>query len=329
MKNKLRLTLRKLLEAKGFVLVVDFANAVLVALTGPIYIFFSRIGPRRLAITRETLRRLGFFPIRRHFYLPSFSKVDDSFGEMERVLPGIDFKEENQVLLLKQMAFKEEIEELELDKPNPRNFGFDLANPGFRSGDAEFLYSFIRLTKPSLVVEIGIGFSTRIIQLALQKNRDHGRGTEYRHIGIDPYETALPSYQNFELIRKPVERIDDHVFKQLGSGDLLFIDSSHMINSCGDVTHEFLKIIPQLQTGVNIHVHDIFSPYDYPAEWKNLDVNFWNEQYLLEALLSDSPKYQVIASLHLLSRKHYSELSRVCPHLDKSRRPGSFYFRIT
>ena len=101
-----------------------------------------------------------------------------------------------------------------------------------------------------------------------------------------------------------------------------------MIRPQGDVLYEYLNIIPQLQSGVLVHVHDIFTPRDYLDNWIRRDVRFWNEQYLLEALLGNSARYEVVAALNLLKHEHYAELKRVCPYLESDREPGSFYFRI-
>ena len=68
--------------------------------------------------------------------------------------------------------------------------------------------------------------------------------------------------------------------------DILFIDSSHIIRPQGDVLFEYLEILPILNPGVVVHIHDIFSPKDYLDNWIINDHLFWNEQYLLEAFLS-------------------------------------------
>ena len=50
------------------------------------------------------------------------------------------------------------------------------------------------------------------------------------------------------------------------------------------------QVLPILKPGVLIHVHDIFTPKDYLDEWLHEKVFFWNEQYLLEALLTDTTR---------------------------------------
>ena len=101
-----------------------------------------------------------------------------------------------------------------------------------------------------------------------------------------------------------------------------------MIRPQGDVLKEYLEIFPQLKPGVFVHVHDIFTPKDYLKSWVVDDVRFWNEQYLLEALLTNTNRYEVIAALNFLKNNHYELFSQVCPYITKEREPGSFYFRV-
>ncbi len=115
------------------------------------------------------------------------------------------------------------------------------------------------------------------------------------------------------------------MFRSLAAGDILFIDSSHVIRPRGDVVFEYLEILPALDVGVIVHIHDIFLPRDYPAEWIVDEVRFWNEQYLLEAFLTLNSDWKVIGALNFLRHHHYQELKAKCPFLTDDREPGSFY----
>ena len=86
-----------------------------------------------------------------------------------------------------------------------------------------------------------------------------------------------------KLRRQVVEAVEKSVFQQLEADDLLFIDSSHVIRPQGDVLCEFLEILPTLKKGVIVHLHDVFTPRDYPKAWVVDRVRMWNEQYLMEA----------------------------------------------
>ena len=90
---------------------------------------------------------------------------------------------------------------------------------------------------------------------------------------------------------------------------------------------EYLEILPLLKPGVLVHIHDIFTPRDYPGKWLLDEVKFWNEQYLLEAFLSMNSGYRVIGALNFLRNHYFEELVSVCPMLRQKRdgNPGSFW----
>ena len=116
-------------------------------------------------------------------------------------------------------------------------------------------------------------------------------------------------------------------FSELEENDILFIDSSHIIRPQGDVLFEYLELIPILNKGVIVHVHDIFSPKNYLREWLEDEVRFWNEQYLLEAFLSHNNTWKIIGALNYLHHNHYEKLKSVAPFLTPDREPGSFYIQ--
>ena len=91
----------------------------------------------------------------------------------------------------------------------------------------------------------------------------------------------------------------------------------------------FFKILPELNKGVFIHFHDIFTPYQYPLGWLTEEFRFWNEQYLLEAFMSYNNSFEVVGALAYLQRNHHDVLSEKFPVLkgDTKRFPGSFWIR--
>ena len=129
------------------------------------------------------------------------------------------------------------------------------------------------------------------------------------------------------VVRKKVEQTNIDFFSELEENDILFIDSSHIIRPNGDVLYEYLELLPTLNTGVIVHVHDIFSPRNYPKNWIKDEVRLWNEQYLLEAFLSHNSEWKVIGALNFLHHNHYQDLKTIAPYLMPDREPGSFYMR--
>jgi hypothetical protein len=112
-----------------------------------------------------------------------------------------------------------------------------------------------------------------------------------RIISIDPQPRAEIDALCESVIRDPLEKVDLAVFDQLVPGDILFIDSSHRVFTNSDVTVLFLDVLPRLQPGVLVHMHDIFLPHDYPPEWRD---RYYSEQYMLAAtLLAHGPRFRV------------------------------------
>jgi len=314
---------------RAFIEQVDAILSVLVIVPARLLLWYRKIGSARLPITTRRLRKIGVFPVRNHYYEPLFNTQQLSHPlATDRHLPGLDFNVPAQLDLLGKLCFAEELKSLHLDRRNDAIDSFQIKNGSFESGDAEFLYQFIRFIKPHKILEIGSGNSTKIARTALARNKDESGG-QCEHICVEPYEQAwLEELKGIRVIRSPIEDCPFDWSNELDAGDLLFVDSSHMIRPQGDVLKEYLEIFPQLKAGVVVHVHDIFTPRDYPKSWLVDEVRFWNEQYLLEALLTNSSRYEVIAALNFLQHNHFESLSKVCPYLSEEREPGSFYFRI-
>ena len=178
------------------------------------------------------------------------------------------------------------------------------------------------------MIEIGSGFSTLIAHEAMKMNQQESGTYNYTHICIEPYENKWLENIEVEVMRKVVEQIDKGLFYTLNKNDVLFIDSSHTIRPHGDVLFEYLEILPILNPGVLVHIHDIFTPKDYLSEWVCDEVRLWNEQYLLEAFLTFNCEYKVMGSLNYLSHHHKDFLSAKCPIYkmeSQTREPGSFW----
>ncbi len=311
-----------------FMHVVDRVIAVGLRMASPPYLLFTKLGPAKLPSSTGSLKRMGLFPLRDHYYQPLFNDAHLTKPLSDiRTLPGIDLRHESQVSLLAELVFADELRTLHLERPARNDLDFNIANGPFDAGDAEFLYSMIRHLKPRRVFEVGSGSSTKIAHLAIERNASEADGV-VEHVCIEPYENPWLEQLGVRVIRERVENVGLDFFDQLEAGDLLFIDSSHIIRPQGDVLFEYLELLPRLSSGVFVHLHDIFTPRDYPDEWVRTDVLMWNEQYLLEALLSNSDRYEIVAALNYLQHAEYDRLSAVCPYLTPEQEPGSFYLVV-
>ncbi|WP_171240875.1 class I SAM-dependent methyltransferase [Ruegeria sp. HKCCA5491] len=166
-----------------------------------------------------------------------------------------------------------------LKDPARNQTGYRVGNGYYDSPDADALYLMIRRFQPKRVIEVGCGNSTRVTRQAII---DAGLDTQIT--AIDPFPRADIAHVVDQFEQKRLEDVDPSVFDQLESGDVLFIDSSHVVRMSNDVAHLFCRIIPNLKPGVVIHVHDVFLPYEYPKRFF-YDCPGWGEQYMLHALL--------------------------------------------
>lgn len=89
--------------------------------------------------------------------------------------------------------------------------------------------------------------------------------------------------------------------------------------------NKYLESLPTLKEGMI--VHDIFPPKNYPKQWLEDEIRFWNEQYLLEAFLSYNSNWRILGALNYLQHNHYDELKLIAPFLTPDREPGSFYIQ--
>jgi predicted O-methyltransferase YrrM len=280
--------------------------------------------PRFMALSDK----VGLHVLTTHYYEPTYREQDlPAQTAVERSLPGIDLNESGQLALLEQCRFQHELLAIPAIKPGDMDYGYSAAM--FGPGDAEMAYNLIRLKRPARIIEIGSGDSTLIAMLAIKANRAEDPAYQCRQICIEPYEKPWLERADVELYRARAELIDLAVFDTLEADDILFIDSSHVIRPWGDVLREFHEIIPRLKPGVIVHVHDIYTPRDYPERYLRNERRLWNEQYLLEAYLSFNHRTEVICATNWLSKNHFDAFARACPVFakDPARETVSFWFR--
>ncbi|WP_346292321.1 class I SAM-dependent methyltransferase [Sphaerothrix gracilis] len=285
-----------------------------------------KVGVQRLPLCRGALMNVGVFPIRDHYFEPQFDNRNPRLDfAQDRNLQGINWNILGQLKMLGSFTFSQEL--LSLPKTKQETLEFHLNNGAFESGDAEYWYQIIRAIKPNRIFEVGSGNSTLMAVKAINKNHEEDPSYKCNHCCIEPYEMPWLEEAGVSVIRKRVEEVELSFFSQLKENDILFIDSSHIIRPQGDVLFEYLELLPSLNKGVIVHIHDIFSPKNYPKEWLTNEVKFWNEQYLLEAFLSHNANWRIIGALNFLHHNHYEEFKAAAPFLSPEREPGSFYIQ--
>jgi hypothetical protein len=254
--------------------------------------------------------------------IPTRFDLDLERLKMPRTLPGFKLDTKQNLRLLGELfPYAQEINGYPLKETEGSEFWF--RNHSYEDLDAIFLYCMIRHFKPKRLIEVGCGFSSRISSIAARKNRSEGHPINC--IFIEPYPTdrILREKLAGPLVEKKIEDMPLATFQELETGDFLFIDTSHVIKTQNDCCYEYLEIIPSLQPGVIVHIHDIFTPYDYPQEWILQNRFAFNEQYALECLMSGNPALEIILPLHYLWKDHAAAVNRFFPNA--LTRPAAFW----
>lgn len=169
-------------------------------------------------------------------------------------------------------------------------------NNYFGIADACTLVGMFRLFQPRRVIEIGSGFSSALL-LDLSDLADWPVSTRF----VEPY----PDVRLNKLLRHDdegrieifpclIQDVDEAMYSDLKKNDILFIDSTHVLKSGSDVVRLYCDILGNLPSGVLVHVHDIFYPFEYPPHWVVEQNRSWNEAYVLHAFLTNNSRYEVL-----------------------------------
>lgn len=173
--------------------------------------------------------------------------------------------------------------------PEPR-----LDQDWFPRLDAAALYAAISKRRPRRIVEIGSGHSTRIAARAIA---DAGLQTEL--FAIDPQPRAVLAGLKVTWVEALLGPEHNLLVDALGGGDMLFVDSSHILWPGSDVDRVLARLLPRLSAGVAVHIHDIFLPDAYPADW---GWRGYTEQQGVAALLAGGGFDIIFASHYAATR---------------------------
>jgi hypothetical protein len=258
-----------------------------------------------------------------HFYSPLTSRED--VGRALRLPPVnnlVDLRIASQEQLLARLApMWKEFQE------GPRWTGGS-ENTQYGLADAAVYTSMLRLHEPNRVVEVGSGYSSAV---ALDARERYGLSTSLTF--IEPYTRRLDTLITTEdrasttIRQECVQDTPMSVFETLTSGDLLFIDSSHVVKAGSDVEHLLFRVLPGLPSGVIVHVHDCFWPWQYPENWLRQRRD-WNELYLFHAFLANNSAWEIMLFSDWAWTTHRGLVKAHLPAA-LAQRPGSLWIRKT
>lgn len=277
---------------------------------------------RKLKLFTDS-EKMGIHIMPTHFYspVPSVKELTES-DFSPYTYDGLSLNETSQWELLQSFSpYFQELSDIHDEKQNDHEYYFN--NPALCGIDAMIYYAMIRHYKPSRIIEVGAGNSTKIAARAASLNDS----TELYAIEPYPSDCLRNGYPGLtKLIPSKIQDIDLTVFDQLEENDILFIDNSHVSKIGSDVNHVLLRILPRLKPGVIIHFHDIFIPFEYPEDWVKEKQIFWNEQYLLHSFMMYNSDFEIMLANYFLSQIDLDKLKQLVP-FSPHHIGGSFWIR--
>lgn len=313
--------------------------AVRLPLVGPIVRERDALRTVNEKLTTDLARWRRGFVAPGHYYSPVVdieyirNVAGQLFAGLDKPILGIDLNENAQLGMLAQLEpYYAELPFVEQATPG---FRYYLDNDFYAFSDGICLYLLIRHIKPRRFVEVGSGFSSAA---ALDVNDKFFDG-QINFTFIEPYPDRLqrlltPSDRvraNVRILEKVVQDVSIDTFESLESGDILFIDSSHVAKTGSDLNHLLFNVLPVLKPGVYVHFHDIFFPFEYPREWI-YDGRSWNELYLLRSFLQYNKEFEIVYFNTFLENRYGDRISKTMPLCTKRPTkpltiPGSIWIR--
>lgn len=253
-----------------------------------------------------------------HFYspIPALHEIQKDelkiFGISQPSILGINLQETEQLKLLNE--FIPYYKEMPFQSEKLEGLRYYFENPAYSYSDAILLHCMIRYLKPKKLIEVGSGYSSC---MTLDTNEQYFGGSITTTF-IEPYPELFMSLikeadkEKISIIPSRLQDVDLSVFEQLKANDILFIDSTHVSKINSDVNYIFFEILPRLSSGVYIHFHDIFFPFEYPKAWV-YEGRAWNEAYLLRSFLQYNNAFSVVLMNTFMEHFHESFFQKNMP----------------
>lgn len=273
----------------------------------------------------------GFMPLGHYYSLyPNMIEIEkksEALHSTDQDVMDIDFNVEEQYSLL------EEMQDLLPSKPSwtresdyaVSKYRYQTDATAFCVPDATCLHMMLRIIKPKRLIEVGSGWSSAVTLDTNEFYLNHEMKVSFVEPYPDTLQRILKKEDSYEIRKCGLEDVDLRYFEQLNKGDILFVDSTHVSKMGSDVNYLLFEILPRLKSGVYIHFHDIFYPFEYPEEWIKKEGWIWNELYLLRSFLMNNRDYKIIFFFDYLVKMH-SEKVQECLQMPNAS-GGSFWIK--
>lgn len=267
-----------------------------------------------------------------HYYSPVVDLEDlasrkEKIWKAEKELAGIDLNSEEQE---KYMAYLIEYSKhIPFTEHPPSKYRYYFDNQMYPHADGCVLFMMLQILRPKRIIEVGSGYSSALIM----DTKDEFLKYDMSLCFIDPNPQdrlwgliRKEDHINTTIIKDIVQNIPIDTFRTLEANDILFIDNSHVSKTGSDVNYLMTEVLPVLNKGVIIHIHDIFFPFEYPEDWLfHFRLN-WNEIYMIHNFLLFNNAYKIIFFSDYIQIKYADQLKKPASLFYKSR-PGSLWIQ--
>ncbi len=232
---------------------------------------------------------------------------------------GIDFNEAAQLELVEQLGeFYKALPNFPVDKEE--GFRFYYNNHNFSYPDATVFYCLLNELRPKKIVDVAGGHTTNLM---LDMNDICFKDDPMHITLIEPYPDRIDSYMKdqtaLDKLYCKVQDVDPELFQSLDAGDILFLDTTHVSKMGSEVNYLAFNILPLLKSGVIVHIHEIFYPFEYPASFYGKG-KYWNEIYMWRAFLMHNDAYEIVMWNSWLAKKHPELLRQHMPEFFRTGR---------
>jgi predicted O-methyltransferase YrrM len=260
-----------------------------------------------------------FFVSPGHFYSPIVNPIEASrhLAALEQApaptsLKGIAI--DNDRLISEWNGLAPFLRDMPFPKFKTSRFRYAFENPFYSWGDGSVLHALLRKYRPRRIVEVGCGWSTACTVDTIEHYLDGA----CELICVEPYpnslkETIGTTRADIRILEMGVQSVALDTFERLRQNDILFIDSTHVLRTGGDVCFELFEVLPRIASGVLVHFHDIFWPFEYPRVWAIDENRSWNELYAIRAFLTNNDEWEVIVFNDYLAKTHADLIQATYP----------------
>jgi predicted O-methyltransferase YrrM len=266
-----------------------------------------------------------------HFYspVPSLDEVrrdEKKIFNIPEEVAGVDLNLQEQLLTLAALA--EFYKDLPFHAEKTAGLRYWFENSMYSYSDAICLYAMIRHLKPRQIIEVGSGYSSCVMLDTNELFFDQRISCTFIEPNPREFLSLLKEgdLQTIDLVPSRLQEVSLDRFKSLSANDILFIDSSHVSKVGSDVNYLIFEILPVLPSGVYVHFHDVFYPFEYSKQWI-CDLGIaWNEAYLVRSFLQYNTAFRIAFFNTYLEHLHEERFKELMP-LCLNNKGGSLWLR--